>query len=279
VTAGRAGVMQAWHLDGRPASPKLNIDVGFVSAFHAQAAGTRLLAVAAARQGENYRVSAWDLLRGEEVTTAGRFDVDDYSDKSIDHLVVVEDGDRTIIVGALGHSAYHVIYAWDLDGAPVEAKLQELWRRHRLPSQERNLLWRTSITQPIKCMGVARCCDTPVIVIGDEGGWITVLRVSDGRELGSYRAHDKQVVGVSGSTLGGRDALISAGLDGGIVVVGSFKQQGDLDPGSRMSIDVGDRIKAMAAVADDRVVVGTEEGFLLLQLAALSPGRRAAMRR
>jgi hypothetical protein len=271
VTAGRSGVMQAWHLDGRPASPKQNFGVGSVSAFRAHVAGTRLLAIVAARLGRDYRISAWDLLRGDEVTTTGRFDVEGYLDKSIDHLVVVEDGGRTIIVGALGHSAYHEIRAWDLGGAPVEARLQELWRKHRLPPQQRNSLWRASITRDIKCMGVARCSDTPVVVIGDAGGWITVLRGSDGRQLSSYQAHDKQVVDVSGSTIGGRDALISAGSDGGIVVVGSLNAQGGLDPGRRISIDVGDHITAMAAVPDDRVVVGTEEGFVLLELTAPVP--------
>jgi WD40 repeat protein len=268
VTAGRRGVIQAWHLDGQPASPRLNIDGTFAPAFCFHATGQQLLAAVATRNGEDHQVSVWDLLRGKELTAAGRFDIERYTDKTIDHLSVVEDDGRTIIVGALGHSAYHAISAWDLNSAPAEARSQRL-RKLGLRSGPRDSVWDITISRPIKCIGAVRYGGASAIAVGDEDGWVTVLRASDGEQLRGYRAHDKQVVGVSGDTLGGHDVLISAGLDGGIVVAGSSAGRGPPDPGIHMTIDVGDRIRTMAAVPGGRVVVGTEEGFLLFQLAAL----------
>jgi hypothetical protein len=269
VTAGRQSAMRAWHLDGRPASPKLDIDASYVSAVHFHVSGKRLLAAIASRDGESHQVSVWDLLRGKELTTTGRFDVERYPDKAIDHVVVVEDAGRTIIVGALGHSFYNALCAWDLDSAPTDVAKQEFRRQFRLPPRPRNSLWAKQITRQIKCLGTARYGDAPVIAVGDADGWITLLCASDGRRLATYRAHDKEVVGVQGCMLGGRNVVISAGFDGGIAVVDSLPPPGDSAPVSSITIDVGDRIRTMAAIPGDRVVVGSEEGFLLFQLAAL----------
>jgi hypothetical protein len=278
VTAGHQGAMRAWHLDGRPASPRLGIGASSATAFGCHAAGERLLATVAARAGEYYEVSVWDPLRGEELTSAGRFGIEDYPDKAIDHVVIVEDSGRTIIVGALGNSAYHAICAWDLNSAPTDALTRELRRKFLLPPQPRASLWNTRIGRQIKCLGTARYYDVPVIAVGDVDGWITLLRASDGQRLAGYRAHDKEVVGVQGGIVGSLHAVISAGSDGGITVVDSLPLDGDPAAISLIRIDVGDRIRTMAVVPGGRVVVGSEEGFLLFQLTASTvPRRRGAM--
>ena len=261
VTVGQSGAIQSWHLDGKPAYPRIQTGY-FIKALYVHVAGQRLVAFVVMEKGQKYQVAAWDLVRSEELTVAGRFEIEDYKDKTIDHLAVVEDNERTIIIGALGHSYYHKIYAWDLNSAPVNPVGRKLFRR-----PARKMLWQHTVTQnQITCMAAVRYLGLQAVAFGDDAGWITVLQASDGQLLGTYQAHESKVTGVNCTNAGGKDVLVSAGFDGTLVGVPSSL---GVDPSvSLFTIDVGDRINAIAAVAGGRLVAGTEQGFLLFNLLA-----------
>lgn len=260
VTAGRSGAIQSWHLDGSPAYPRINIG-DFMAAFHVHPVGQRLLAFVAMRRDARCQVAVWDLVEGEEVAATGRFDSEYSYDKTIDHLAALEDGEGTILVGAMGHSYYHWVFAWDLSSAAAGTGQGPTGRRTR---------WQLQMEREITCMAPARYLGLQAVALGDDAGWITVLRVSNGEVLGTYRAHDKRVVGVSCTGAWGKDLLVSAGSEGTLVGIASSQDHGKrgADPSvERFTVDVGDRIKAIAAVAGGRVVAGTEQGFLLFHLA------------
>jgi len=54
------------------------------------------------------------LVRVEEVSAAGHFEMEGYEDKQIEHIAAVEDDNRTILIGAMGRANYLYINAWDL---------------------------------------------------------------------------------------------------------------------------------------------------------------------
>ncbi|KVZ49649.1 hypothetical protein WL18_05770 [Burkholderia ubonensis] len=272
--AGRSGAVRAWYTNGEPVGRSLKIDAGYVSAFCLHAAGCeRLLAIIAATNGEDCRISAWDLLEGREVTVSGRFQFEDYDDKTIGHLVALEDNGQILIMGALKHAYYHRICAWELDGPVVEEKIQEVRERYGLPRQPRKVLWTKQVSRQIECISTTQCQGIQAMAVGDNDGWITVLRASDGEYLTMYKAHDRAVVAVGACKIDGTDIVVSAGLDGRITIADLFDQSSDRE--RRFSIDVGDRINAMAVVSGGLVIVGTGQGFISfeLDLAALSQGR------
>jgi hypothetical protein len=174
----------------------------------------------------------------------------------------------------LGHSFYHQISAWDLNSPAIDEELQKLAERRRIPLPPRRTLWQTWAKQQISCMTAVRYRGREAIAVGGEGGWITILRASDGEVLNSYKAHDEEVVAISGTSVGEHDTLISAGLEGRIVVSGLSSRKGDDE--SRLAIEVGDRIRAMTAIPGGRAAIGTEQGFLLFELSGTRhPDRRS----
>jgi WD40 repeat protein len=260
VTAGRSGVVQAWSLDGNPIYRQLQVDA-FVSAFNVCTTGQRLLAIMAARDGGKYRVGAWDVAQGEEITSAGRFMIESVEDKSIDYVAGIEYGQTTLLVGAMAHSFYRRITVWDLNSPPVHATL----RAHGYPPREK--IWSTNAARKITCMMTMRCDGLPVIVVGDEGGWITLWDAADGEVVLAYEAHRKAVAGLDSMQVAGKDVVISAGLEGTIAGTTVSRHDGKESSASEtFTIEVGDRIRAIAALAGGRIVAGTEQGFLLFQI-------------
>jgi WD40 repeat protein len=260
VTAGSSGVVQVWDLNGNSVFQKLRVD-GSVSAFSVHQAGQHLLAILALRVGQDHEVGVWDLVRGEEITSKGRFLIEYLRDKAINHVAALEHDGGTIVVGATGHSFYREITAWCLNSPPADPIKQ------KYGVSARKVLWEIQALQETRCMAPVLLGGQTAIGVGDEKGWITILEPSDGRVIGSYAAHEQEVVGVTSMKLAERHLVISAGSEGTIAGTVLSAQNTGNAPDIRFKIEIGDRIRAIAAFANGGVVAATEEGFLLFRVA------------
>ena len=263
VTAGRSGAIQAWDLNGNHVYSYLRVD-GAIHSFFVYESGPALLAVAGIGNGGRHKIGVWDLVSGAEITSKGRFEMESYDDKTINYVAGIEHKGTRIVVGALGHSYYHKIGAWDLDDEPIPASLQHAYR---VPARKQ--LWDRNAERQITCVTPVGRSGNPVIAFGDEKGWITVLDAPKGGLLATYRAHSKQVTALTWLEAGSKTVVISAGSEGRIVgcdITPQVEKRRPHSPGPLFTIHTGDRINAVTAVTGGRVVAGTEQGFLLFQL-------------
>lgn len=262
VLAGQNGTLQAWNLDAKPVMRRLKIDTSFASAFYIHPVKNRLIAIAAVKAGENYEISAWDLLRRVEITLPGRFVIEGYRDKTIKHLVALECAGRTVIVGALEHC----ICAWELDGPSIDQKMRRRRHFYGLSPRLRDALWTRVAEREITSIAVVHHLGAPAIAIGDVEGEITIIDAVDAKQLAHYKAHDKQVVTIRGARIGERYIAISAGREGSIVVANLSNLS--VYPQILINIEFGDRICAMTVTSNGRAVIGTDRGFVLFELMA-----------
>ncbi|MFM0400139.1 caspase family protein [Paraburkholderia aspalathi] len=278
AVAGRSGAVRAWYVDGEPVGQDWKIDANFTTAFHlhAERSGRLLAMFAVMDDARNYSIAVWNLLERREVTASGRFQIEGYEDKTINHLVAIEDDGKVFVIGALKNPYYSRVCMWDLDEPAVAPDVQERRERYGLPHRPRVTRWMRRASQQIECLSTVQFQNVHAIAIGDAQGWITVLRASDGHQLAIYRGHDEAVVDVATTKIGDRDIVVSAGKEGRIAVCDLLDVSNGRD--HRMSIDVGDRIYALTVVSGDLVAVATDQGYLTfrINLAAFDRERSAS---
>jgi WD40 repeat protein len=263
VTAGKSGRIQVWDLNASAAFPSFSIGRQ-IDGFAAHVSSGRLLAVACTGAGKDYEVGVWDLVRREEVTSKGRFDNSYCSDKRIPLLAALDTSTTTMIAGALDHSFYHMVAAWDLSSEAYSRQIQQGYKvRHRRTE------WQRTLSAQISSLSAVRAERVAGFAVGLTDGSIVLLDSCDGQDYAAYRPHDRAVVGIAAIHVGGDDMLVSAGREGRIIgatIPGEPLAAGSAAIDLAFAIDTHEQINAITALPDGRVVVGTELGFMMFDV-------------
>jgi hypothetical protein len=98
--------------------------------------------------------------------------------------------------------------------------------------------------------------------VGSKSGVITALDAWNGSVRARYQAHDRDIVGMDSLSFDGVPTIVSASGQPG-------RPNMDAAIDQVFEIDIADRPRAIAAMADGRIVVGTDQGFLLFKLSKL----------
>jgi WD40 repeat protein len=232
-------------LDGTLALPPTNL--GFpIESVLAVELEQRLQLLAVVQEASEYEIRLWDVLSGQEVDSKEKrkrsvdfpFQFSGYEDKAIQQMVVVKEGQFNILVAA-SSTPYNLVRAWNLESK------KEAWQSNMAEAV-------TSLIPVVTNKG-------KVVVGADNKGNIRIWRAGDGEVLASWRSSQRGITQLCSGPSGGREIIVSASRDGTIMGwdgIGSCV----------FEINTGDSITSLAPLADRRLAVGTERGFILFQL-------------
>jgi WD40 repeat protein len=255
IGATKRGEIQRFRLDGSASCSPVSTG-GRIDALACASSDGRPLAFVGVvvRDPDSSRerysvVRIWDLADGTEVDSRFAFDpilhefdprsqwafgIEASEHKGIARICVGATSEHQVMAAVSGPS-HHRVTAWD-------------WR-----TKER--LWARSMRDVANTL----IASSEHILGGDASGRIYCWNASTGKEIQILVPSQAAVAGMALVRVGVRNLLVSAHFNGEL-----FVWSESFEPIDRF--DVGDRVTDIVALQDQRIVVATERGFILIRL-------------